>query len=657
MDNSIMNAALEYASKGWSVIPISRDKQPLIKWKNATREELTDPEAIKSWWKKYPSANVAIVTGKRSGGLVVIDLDIDDKKGIDGKDSLQKWCDENDMFCLESCATVETGRGGQHLYFQSDNDYHNQVGCLDGVDIRGEGGCVVAPPSIHGSTRRTYSWDIEDDDVIVPKADSDVTFFLASMEMKNNSKEPAEEKKNDFTKITKEGGRNNQLFKYLARLQGDGETNEAIKEYAHIYNKTHLIPPLDDEEVDRTIESVLSHSEWKGTRAAPAAKNDHALSETKRKRLKVKTAAELMAKNVPKPKVFVGVDSDAPLLMEGTCLLASKPKIGKSLFVMALCMALCEGKPFLGFKTQKCSALYLDLEIGDALEKERVRDLLAGVTPPSNLYLTTLDDEERVDLINNGFVEQIEDFIKEYTDIGVVVVDVFQKVRPKKMRGESDDYERAYNEIGPLNKLAGKYHISIILVSHLRKGDSDDPYDNILGSTGLQGAVSQMIVMSRQRTKDGGPIHINITGKAIKGMPEFNVKLNENAQWIIVNGENEEINAQAELLNQYRSSSIRMKIVDFIEKTGPFNGRCADLITAANNNRVYMTESPKSVGWFLTKHQAHFYEQDGIEIQIINNGTGGKIYKIKQKNVDNVDENVDEFINADKYKHLGIPFI
>ena len=115
MDNPIMNAALEYASRGWSVIPVSRTKQPLVKWKTSTREELTNPDNIREWWTKYPTANVAIVTGKRSGGLVVIDLDIDDQKGIDGRDSLQKWCDQNDMFCLESSATVETGRGGKHL--------------------------------------------------------------------------------------------------------------------------------------------------------------------------------------------------------------------------------------------------------------------------------------------------------------------------------------------------------------------------------------------------------------------------------------------------------------------------------------------------------------------------------------------------------------
>ena len=282
MNSSILNAALEYASKGWSVIPISRNKQPLIKWKTATREELTNPDNIKKWWKQYPSANVAIVTGERSGGLVVVDLDIDDQKGIDGKASLKKWCDENDMYYLESDATVATGRGGQHLYFQSDYKYHNQVGCLEGVDIRGEGGCVVAPPSIHGTTNREYTWDIDEDEINVPKADSDVVFFLASMETKSTPKESFEDKKNDFTKITNEGGRNNQLFKYISRLQGDGETDQAIREYAKVYNETHLNPPLSDDEVQRTIESVLSHSEWKGT--AKRQQEEQPTKEIKNKR-------------------------------------------------------------------------------------------------------------------------------------------------------------------------------------------------------------------------------------------------------------------------------------------------------------------------------------------------------------------------------------
>ena len=260
-NNPILEAALEYAGRGWSVMPVGRNKKPLIKWREATREELTNADNIRRLWAQFPDANVGIITGARSGGLVVIDEDIDDDKGLDGVKALEDWCDQNDICPIDSPATVQTGRGGRHLYVRSEFVYHNQQGCLEGVDIRGEGGYVVAPPSIHGETGREYIWDIETDFPEVPEADSDVTFFLASMENQGKKETKTGVMKNDFTQKVSEGGRNTKLFKYIARLQYDGEKDSDIVDYAKAYNETHLQPPLDDEEVISVINSVLGRYE------------------------------------------------------------------------------------------------------------------------------------------------------------------------------------------------------------------------------------------------------------------------------------------------------------------------------------------------------------------------------------------------------------
>ena len=653
MDNPIMNAALEYASRGWSVIPVSRTKQPLVKWKTSTREELTNPDNIREWWTKYPTANVAIVTGKRSGGLVVIDLDIDDQKGIDGRDSLQKWCDQNDMFCLESSATVETGRGVKHLYFQSDNSYHNQVGCLDGVDIRGEGGIVVAPPSMHGTTKREYIWDIDEDEVTVPKADSDVVYFLASMETKGNTPSGPVEK-NDFTKVTKEGGRNNQLFKYLARLQKDGETDDAIREYAEIYNKTHLSPPLPDDEVARTVESVISHTEWKET-----PKEEKTLPQkSPRKLMSLKSAVELMAKDLPDPVVYVGVGDELPILVEGTCILAAKAKTGKSWFVLAMCLAVCEGKDFLGYKTKQCSTLYLDLETNEFLQQKRLRQALNGQPPPKNFYISSVAPS-----IENGLIDQVEAYLKEDPKIGVIVIDVFQKVRTSpKNNSKENDYERAYKDIGPLNELANKHHISIILVTHLKKGENqDDPFDNIIGSSGQQGAATQMIVMTKQRKKGPAPIHVNVIGKTIDGYPELDIKI-ENAQWSIVKSIDSDDQEQQELAEQYFSSNIRATVIKAVNTNGgKWCGRCSELIDIAVLNDIALVDTPKKIGLFLKQQQGRFLKEDGIKIYPKPNGTGGKVYVCERSTVDIVDNTdpvtVDDFVDPVKLGINEIPFL
>lgn len=652
MNNAILNAALEYASRGWSVIPISKTKQPLIKWKDATREELTDPTNIKRWWTKYPSANVAIVTGERSGGLVVIDLDIDDEKGIDGQDALDQWCDQNNMFCLESDATVETGRGGKHLYFQSDNKYHNQVGCLEGVDIRGEGGCVVAPPSIHGTTSRPYVWDADQDHITVPVADSDVTFFLASMEQKSHASGPSD-KKNDFTQITNQGGRNNQLFKYVSKLQGEGETDEAIREYAEIYNQTHLKPPLDPEEVKRTIDSVLSHVEWKGTSKKQPEQPQQPEKHTFRQ---LKTAEELMMKNLPDPEVFVGVGDPVPLLVEGTCILSAKPKLGKSWFALALCLAVSSGSDFLGYKTQKRSTLYLDLETSEVLQQKRLKKALNGNAAPNNFYLET-----ETDMIGKGFCEQIEAYLQQDPNIGVVVVDVFQIVRTPASNSKENEYEHAYRDITPLNEIAQKYHISIILVCHDRKNvDQDDPFSNILGSTGLQGAATQMIVMFRPRKDD--PIHISIKGKTIDGLPELNVEM-ENSRWKVVEGTSSADREREKQEREYQGSMIREAVLAIANNNQSWKGRCSSIITDAFQYGVIVNDEPKEIGGFLHRFQSKFLVRDNVKVTIIANGSGGKTYKIEKftvGTVDTVDENHEvplmEFENADSYGVSEVPF-
>lgn len=116
-------------------------KCPRLKWRE---KSTTDPDTIRQWWEWWPSANVGIDCGK--SGLVVLDADLY-KEAFDG-----------DLSALDSeTVTSITGGGGEHLwYLQPDGcHYGNQTGNLpNGLDIRGEGGYIVAPPSLHKSGNR-----------------------------------------------------------------------------------------------------------------------------------------------------------------------------------------------------------------------------------------------------------------------------------------------------------------------------------------------------------------------------------------------------------------------------------------------------------------------------------------------------------------------
>lgn len=382
----------------------------------------------------------------------------------------------------------------------------------------------------------------------------------------------------------------------------------------------------DDEAIDAGWrQHVKAVAEEKPADPKPAEKKP-------RKMRKLKTAEALMLKDIPEPKVYVGVGDELPILVEGTCILSAKPKLGKSWLALALCLAVANGEDFLGYKTKKCSSLYLDLETSEALQQKRLRKALAGRPVPKNFYLET-----ETDPLNDGFVEQIESYMEQDPDIGVVVIDVFQIIRTPSKSMKETEYEHAYRDITPLNELALKYHIAIILVCHDRKAvDPDDPFSNILGSTGLQGAATQMMVMFRKRKDD--PIHISVKGKTIDGLPELNVKL-ENAQWEIVAGVNTAEQEKAEMLKQYFESDIRKAVLAMARMYAVWKGRCNSLINEAVQYGIPITDSPKAVGGFLHRHQGRFMAEDKIKINIINNGTGGKSYEICKFTVDTVDEN------------------
>lgn len=149
--NRLLAAALEYEAMGFSVIPIKPGEKapPLVSWEQYQNIKPT-AEEIKSWWGKNPSANIGIVTGKLSN-LAVIDLD-KYAKDYDETISLEYFPDNL------ITPTVLTPRGGNHLYFiYPEQDITINARALPGIDLRGEGGYAVAPPS-ENSNGKKYSW-------------------------------------------------------------------------------------------------------------------------------------------------------------------------------------------------------------------------------------------------------------------------------------------------------------------------------------------------------------------------------------------------------------------------------------------------------------------------------------------------------------------
>lgn len=410
----------------------------------------------------------------------------------------------------------------------------------------------------------------------------------------------------------------------------------------------------DEQDDERYDTGYRKHVELKEIEIASGTNKPKAKEKKPKKIRKLKTAEALLAKNLPEPKVFVGVGEELPLLVEGTCILSAKPKLGKSWFALGMCLAVSRGEDFLGYKTRKSATLYLDLETGESLQQKRLRKALADIDVPKNFYL---DDE--TDRLSDGLIDQLEAYLKEDPDIGIIVIDVFQIVRTAASSIKESEYEHAYRDITPLNEFAQKHHISIILVCHDRKAvDPDDPFSNILGSTGLQGAATQMIVMFRKNKDD--PIHVSVKGKTIDGLPELNVKL-DNAQWSIVEGGDSAERERAVLDRQYFESDIRKAVIAITDQNKFWKGRCSALVMDAVQYGVAVQETYKEVGGFLNKHVGRFAAVDGIQIGKISNGTGSNSYILQKFTVDTVDENtmltVDGFEKAHNYGGSENPFL
>ena len=163
--NELLSAALTYIGWDWAVLPAhsiadgvctcskgaecdSPAKHP--RTPNGFLDATLDPEVVKRWWTKWPDANVAVVTGAVSK-LIAIDVDMHGE--IDGEETYRGLIEDLGQH-LET-VEVLTGGGGRHVLFHHAGVKIDTVASKlgPGVDVRGDGGYIIAPPSMHASGR------------------------------------------------------------------------------------------------------------------------------------------------------------------------------------------------------------------------------------------------------------------------------------------------------------------------------------------------------------------------------------------------------------------------------------------------------------------------------------------------------------------------
>lgn len=150
---SMLAAALWYVGHGVPVFPLTeRAKTPLPR-SHGCRDATVDVDAVRAWWGRFPNANIGIATGH-----VVDVIDID---GLRGNIALAGMLGDAPHALDHVIGKVSTPRpGGRHLYVPTRAGYSNGAKLDDGIDYRGRGGYVVAPPSyvVERTYEGRYTW-------------------------------------------------------------------------------------------------------------------------------------------------------------------------------------------------------------------------------------------------------------------------------------------------------------------------------------------------------------------------------------------------------------------------------------------------------------------------------------------------------------------
>ena len=239
-----LEAALQYLEAGWSVIPLEpQGKKPRVNWKDYQTVPAT-PEEVCEWWKKWPDANVGIVTGSISD-LLVIDID-----GEEGEATVAQLQRTHGALSLTS--TVKTGNG-RHLYFTFPGVcVGSTVRALgDGVDVRAEGGYVVAPPSIH-ENGTPYRWSSAATQPLA-RLPQWVATALTSASPAVGVVGPSVEDK------IYEGQRNNTLTSIAGTLRRKGCGESTILAALQAENSARCVPPLSQTELESIAQSVAEY--------------------------------------------------------------------------------------------------------------------------------------------------------------------------------------------------------------------------------------------------------------------------------------------------------------------------------------------------------------------------------------------------------------
>lgn len=252
------------------------------------------------------------------------------------------------------------------------------------------------------------------------------------------------------------------------------------------------------------------------------------------------TAAELQR------KIFDPIRFVIPgYITEGLTILGGRPKLGKSWLCLDMAIAVAGGREVLGIGVSQGDVLYLALEDNQRRLQQRLKMIFpANEAWPETLHLRT--DWSR---LNDGGVKAIDSWLNEHPKARMVIIDTFACVRPSQVN-RSNAYEADYSAASPLQVLARRKGIAIVIVHHVRKMAADDPLETVSGTNGLTGAADTVLILKR----DGRDTTLYGRGRDIEEIETGMEFCKETCRWVALGN-----NSQSNL------SDSRQEILDVLQ--------------------------------------------------------------------------------------------
>ncbi len=457
-ENNLYEEAVRYLDKGLSVIPTKLKQDEKGKWQKVPAIATWKPyqkryatlDELRAWFARSDVTGIGIVTGQLSG-VLVIDVE---KEGLVDLEAQN----------LPETVTSISGGGGKHLFYAYPQgmEIRNCTKLEEmKIDVRGEGGFVNAPPSLH-PTGNYYAWIIspdESDFIECPEV------FLKRIQ--NNTKNKAAQLDGSTGKGIAEGRRNDALASLAGAMRHRGVGQAGIQKALAVLNKEECHPPLSDEEVENIAKSYGKYDAGSPNGRTPVLVN---LED-----VETEEVQWLWQDRIPYSKLTI---------IEGD------PGTGKSSISMCVASAVTLGRALYGDdaakKREPANVLLLAAEDGLAdTIKPRLEAMGADVNKVRSL-VAVKDEKGNEQHFSLEKDLAIADEILEKGGYGLVIIDPINAYM-----GSVDTHKDASVRgiLTPLKMLAEKHGVAIVCIRHLTKATGGRAVYRGQGSIGFTGAA------------------------------------------------------------------------------------------------------------------------------------------------------------------------